>query len=394
MTYTLIGADGKPYESDGARDPRRPSPHQGLRAPRLPGRAALDRARPLRRPPRLLRRRADGDRRRLSALRPLPARRPTGSGRRCPESSPGLDTARARSNRLARLDRGRRQRHREAGIAPARVPGRAARPRASPWRRRSTTRRSPGGSGCRSPRAASSRTGSPPGFPSPKAITVWTRLSGIDRSSKLTVEVATDKGFSKVRRVGRGEGREEPRLHRPPPDQGARARRAVLLPLLHRGQGEPGRASSARPRRPTRRRRSGSASSPARTGTPASTTPRPGWRRRRTSTSSSASATTSTRRAPTRRPAHATPPAPTATATCRRSTSTAQKYRLYQSDKELQDMHAAHPVRLGLGRPRGRGQLRRRRGPRQRRRHPRGSRSRSGARTPTRPSSKRCRRCR
>ncbi|HXV52282.1 MAG TPA: alkaline phosphatase D family protein [Solirubrobacterales bacterium] len=36
------------------------------------------------------------------------------------------------------------------------------------------------------------------GFPSPKAITVWTRLSGIDRSSKLTVEVATDKGFNKV----------------------------------------------------------------------------------------------------------------------------------------------------------------------------------------------------
>jgi alkaline phosphatase D len=36
------------------------------------------------------------------------------------------------------------------------------------------------------------------GFPSPKAITVWTRLSGIDRSSKLMVEVATDKGFREV----------------------------------------------------------------------------------------------------------------------------------------------------------------------------------------------------
>ncbi len=36
------------------------------------------------------------------------------------------------------------------------------------------------------------------GFPSPKAITVWTRLSGIDRSSKLMVEIATDKGFNSV----------------------------------------------------------------------------------------------------------------------------------------------------------------------------------------------------
>lgn len=36
------------------------------------------------------------------------------------------------------------------------------------------------------------------GFPWPKAITVWTRLSGIDRSSKLMVEIATDEGFSQV----------------------------------------------------------------------------------------------------------------------------------------------------------------------------------------------------
>jgi alkaline phosphatase D len=36
------------------------------------------------------------------------------------------------------------------------------------------------------------------GFPSPKAITLWTRLSEIDRSSKLMVEIATDKGFNRV----------------------------------------------------------------------------------------------------------------------------------------------------------------------------------------------------
>ncbi len=36
------------------------------------------------------------------------------------------------------------------------------------------------------------------GFPSPKAITVWTRVSELDRSSKLRVEVATDERFRKV----------------------------------------------------------------------------------------------------------------------------------------------------------------------------------------------------
>ena len=36
------------------------------------------------------------------------------------------------------------------------------------------------------------------GFPSPKAITLWTRLSGIERSSKLTLEVARDKGFNRL----------------------------------------------------------------------------------------------------------------------------------------------------------------------------------------------------
>jgi alkaline phosphatase D len=36
------------------------------------------------------------------------------------------------------------------------------------------------------------------GFPSPKAITVWTRVSELDRTSKLRVEVATDERFNEV----------------------------------------------------------------------------------------------------------------------------------------------------------------------------------------------------
>jgi alkaline phosphatase D len=36
------------------------------------------------------------------------------------------------------------------------------------------------------------------GIPSPEAITLWTRLKGIDRTSKLRVEVATDSGFHHV----------------------------------------------------------------------------------------------------------------------------------------------------------------------------------------------------
>jgi alkaline phosphatase D len=36
------------------------------------------------------------------------------------------------------------------------------------------------------------------GFPSPKAITLWTRVSELDRSARLNVEIATDRGFRKV----------------------------------------------------------------------------------------------------------------------------------------------------------------------------------------------------
>ncbi len=36
------------------------------------------------------------------------------------------------------------------------------------------------------------------GYPSPKAITLWTRVSELTKSSKLTMEVATDEGFRNV----------------------------------------------------------------------------------------------------------------------------------------------------------------------------------------------------
>ena len=36
------------------------------------------------------------------------------------------------------------------------------------------------------------------GFPSPKAVTLWTRVSQLDRSSKVALEVATDAHFRHV----------------------------------------------------------------------------------------------------------------------------------------------------------------------------------------------------
>ena len=48
------------------------------------------------------------------------------------------------------------------------------------------------------PRPASSPTASSSGFPTSKAITLWTRVSELDRTSKLTLEVAKDKNFHKV----------------------------------------------------------------------------------------------------------------------------------------------------------------------------------------------------
>lgn len=36
------------------------------------------------------------------------------------------------------------------------------------------------------------------GFPTDKAVTLWTRVSGLDRTSRLTLEIATDKNFKRI----------------------------------------------------------------------------------------------------------------------------------------------------------------------------------------------------
>ena len=48
------------------------------------------------------------------------------------------------------------------------------------------------------PREPSSPTGSPRASRPQGAITLWTRLKGLDRTSSLRVEVATDSGFRHV----------------------------------------------------------------------------------------------------------------------------------------------------------------------------------------------------
>ena len=68
-TYTLLGADGVPYQSTGEGRLRRPRAHEGLRHDGLPGRAEPAAPRLPAPPPRLLRRRGDRDRRRLPPLR-------------------------------------------------------------------------------------------------------------------------------------------------------------------------------------------------------------------------------------------------------------------------------------------------------------------------------------
>jgi alkaline phosphatase D len=49
-----------------------------------------------------------------------------------------------------------------------------------------------------SAKAAKFMHGVSSGFPSPKAITLWTRLSGLSKSAKIDLEVATDKHFKHV----------------------------------------------------------------------------------------------------------------------------------------------------------------------------------------------------
>ena len=146
---------------------------------------------------------------------------------------------------------------------------------------------------------------------------------------------------------------------------------------------------------------SGSASTRARAMRPATTRPTRRSLRRRTSTSSSASATTSTSTTTTTGPRdESTRPEPTTTATSRRSPSTARSTASTRATRTSRTCTQASLCRH-LGRPRGRGQLRRHaprlgldrsrplREQQQLRRG--GSRSASGERTATRPSSRRCR---
>ena len=71
------------------------------------------------------------------------------------------------------------------------------------------------------------------GLPTPRAIVVWTRVGGLDRSSQIQLEVARDRHFRKVVERRRVTAAEEPRLHRARARQRAEAAARVLLPLLH-----------------------------------------------------------------------------------------------------------------------------------------------------------------
>ena len=119
------------------RHPRRAPPQQGLRPARLPRGAELDRQRPLRPPPGLLRRRGDGDRRRLPALRGLHAGALPGM-----EGGPGGFSARHRSKppKPVRSRRSARPtRSPAAAKNSGRRPARWSRVRAKPsiaWERR------------------------------------------------------------------------------------------------------------------------------------------------------------------------------------------------------------------------------------------------------------------
>ena len=158
-------------------------------------------------------------------------------------------------------------------------------------RARSTTRHWRGrGSWSRGPREAQFAYGVASGIPSPKAITLWTRLKGIDRSveaprsrSPPTPASITSSGSHDVRAEA------GPGLHRSHARRRPDAVDAVPLPVRDRGRRVTRRAPSARCRRPTRTSSFGSASTRARATRPATTRRRRRSPRSRTSTSSSAS---------------------------------------------------------------------------------------------------------
>ncbi len=73
------------------------------------------------------------------------------------------------------------------------------------------------------------------GFLTHKAITLWTRVSELERTSKVTLEIARDKHFKKIVK-SKEVAPEEPGLHRPRTDQRPEAAQGVLLPLRDQEQ--------------------------------------------------------------------------------------------------------------------------------------------------------------
>ena len=165
------------------------------------------------------------------------------------------------------------------------------------------------------------------GQSTPRGITLWTLAAGIERDSRLELEVEVDANFRNVilRRDVIVRKNETLTVH-------ARIDGGPLRPgeqYFYRFSSRSSDSEVGRFRtslRPTRASPCGSASSRVRPTTPASTPPMRGSPRRTTSTTSSASATTSTR-SPSTRMDRAGTQARTAMARWRRSASTAASTR-------------------------------------------------------------------
>ena len=215
-----------------------------------------------------------------------------------------------------------------------------------------------------SPRTARSTSASPPASRAPSGIVLWTHLGGVKaatRSSRLARRQGPQASTTSVeeRLVT---ARDDARLHRPHLRQAAsKPARGVLLPLQHPQVALPDRQVPGRSRRPTPTRRSGSASSPARAIRPASTTPMRALAAEQRPRPRDLSRRLRLReREPDPEPTARTRPATTSDGDAQLLHEWRQKYRLYQSDEQLQlSLHANHPFVAALGRPRGRGQLRR-----------------------------------
>ena len=200
------------------------------------------------------------------------------------------------------------------------------------------------------------------GEPATNAITLWTRLEGLTASGNVGFEVARDPGFARV--VSSGTAVADAAATSPSTSASAAPsspRRGVLLPLQNRVGLVAGGALPHRPAGRLGARRCASPSSPARSSSPASTPPI-ATSPRRTSTSSSAWATTSTSR-PSRRRARPTHRSARRLRRRRRGADAGRvPAQVLALPHRREPARGPPPVRPGrrVGRPRGRGQLRRR----------------------------------